>query len=139
MSVARIRCNSSSLGRRAAAQLAPASALPSSQIRPLWRHYFQNTQALVLVVDSNDRCRIDQARDEIHRMLVEEELRGVPLLIYANKQDLPNAMSAAEVTEKLGLSKLRQRKWYIQESCAPTGEGLYDGLDWLRAACAGEL
>ena len=44
-----------------------------------------------------------------------------------------------EVTEKLGLSKLRNRNWYIQESCAPTGEGLYDGLEWLRAACAGEL
>ena len=48
-------------------------------------------------------------------------------------------MNAAEVTEKLGLSKLRNRNWYIQESCAPTGEGLYDGLEWLRAACAGEL
>ena len=109
------------------------------KIRPLWRHYFQNTQALVLVVDANDRDRIDQARDEIHRMLTEDELRDVPLLIYANKQDLPNAMNAAEVTEKLGLSKLRNRNWYIQESCAPTGVGLYDGLEWLRAACAGEL
>ena len=70
-------------------------------------------------------------------MLNEVELRGAPLLVYANKQDLPNAMIAAEITEKLGLSKLRN--WYIQESCAPTGVGLYDGLDWLRAACAGEL
>ena len=91
-----------------------------------------------MVCDANDRERIDQARDELHRMLTEEELRDAPLLLYANKQDLPNAMSAAELTEKLGLSKLR-RNWYIQESCAPTGMGLYDGLDWLRAACAGEL
>ena len=138
MSVARIRCNSSSLGRRAAAQLAPASALPSSQIRPLWRHYFQNTQALVLVVDSNDRCRIDQARDEIHRMLTEDELRDVPLLIYANKQDLPNAMNAAEITDKLGLHSLRQRNWYIQSTCATTGDGLYEGLDWLSTSLKGK-
>ena len=138
--MARIRCNSSSLAELAAPQPSsrPRLSPASSQIRPLWRHYFQNTQALVLVVDAHDRDRVDQARDELHRMLNEDELRGAPLLVYANKQDLPNAMIAAEITEKLGLSKLRQRKWYIQESCAPTGVGLYDGLEWLRAACAGE-
>ena len=48
------------------------------KIRPLWRHYFQNTQALILVIDANDRDRVDQARDEIHRMLTEDELRDVP-------------------------------------------------------------
>lgn len=41
------------------------------QIRPLWRHYFQNTQGLIFVVDSNDRDRIGEARDELHRMLNE--------------------------------------------------------------------
>ena len=100
---------------------------------------YQNTQGVIFVVDSNDRDRVGEARDELHRMLNEDELREAILLVFANKQDLPNAMNAAEVTEKLGLSKLRNRKWYIQESCAPTGVGLYDGLDWLRAACAGEL
>lgn len=41
------------------------------QIRPLWRHYFQNTQGLIFVVDSNDRDRVVEARDELHRMLNE--------------------------------------------------------------------
>merc|ERR1711904_586654 len=112
------------------------------KIRPLWRHYYQNTQGLIFVVDSNDRDRVDNARDELHRMLNEDELhrmlnevelRESILLVFANKQDLPNAMSAAEMTDKLGLNGLRPRQWYIQACCATTGDGLYEGLDWLSA------
>ena len=103
------------------------------KIRPLWRHYFQNTQGLIFVVDSNDRERIGEAREELNRMLAEDELRDAVLLILANKQDLPNAMSAAEINEKLGLHQLRNREWYIQATCATNGEGLYEGLDWLSS------
>ncbi|CAA2964785.1 ADP-ribosylation factor 2-like isoform X1 [Olea europaea subsp. europaea] len=103
------------------------------KIRPLWRHYFKNTNGLIFVVDSNDRERISEARDELHRMLSEDELRDATLLVLANKQDLPNAMSAAEITDQLGLQALRQRRWYIQSTCATSGEGLYEGLDWLSS------
>eukprot|EP00756_Hemistasia_phaeocysticola_P039497 Hpha_TRINITY_DN16818_c0_g2::TRINITY_DN16818_c0_g2_i1::g.148339::m.148339/K07937/ARF1; ADP-ribosylation factor 1 len=105
------------------------------KLRPLWRHYFQNTNGVIFVVDSNDRDRVGQAKDELQKMLAEDELRDACLLVFANKQDLPNAMSTAEVTDKLGLHSMRQREWYIQGSCATTGEGLYEGLDWLAAAC----
>lgn len=101
------------------------------KIRPLWRHYFQNTQGLIFVVDSNDRDRISEARDELQRMLSEDELADALLLVFANKQDLPNAMKTSEMTEKLGLQGLRNRKWYIQACCATTGDGLYEGLNWL--------
>jgi len=101
------------------------------KIRPLWRHYFQNTQGLIFVVDSNDRERAAEAKDELHKMLQEDELRDAALLVFANKQDLPNAMATAEVTEKLGLSQMRGRVWYIQGTCATQGQGLYEGLDWL--------
>ena len=101
------------------------------KIRPLWRHYFQNTQGLIFVIDSNDRERVNEARDELMRMLNEDELRDAVLLVFANKQDLPNAMNAAEVTDKLGLHSLRNRTWYIQATCATSGDGLYEGLDWL--------
>uniref|UniRef100_A0A1X7VS13 ADP-ribosylation factor n=1 Tax=Amphimedon queenslandica TaxID=400682 RepID=A0A1X7VS13_AMPQE len=101
------------------------------KIRPLWRHYFQNTQGLIFVVDSNDRERIGEAKEELSRMLNEDELRDALLLVFANKQDLPNAMNAAEITDKLGLHNLRQRDWYIQATCATSGDGLYEGLDWL--------
>lgn len=101
------------------------------KIRPLWRHYFQNTQGLIFVVDSNDRERAAEAQDELAKMLQEDELRDAILLVFANKQDLPNAMPVSEVTEKLGLNSLRNRKWYIQSACATQGQGLYEGLDWL--------
>jgi len=103
------------------------------KIRPLWRHYFQNTQGIIFVVDSNDRERVTEAREELQRMLNESELQDALLLVFANKQDLPNAMNAAEITDKLGLHGLRQRTWYIQAACATSGDGLYEGLDWLSA------
>ncbi|XP_033761573.1 ADP-ribosylation factor-like [Pecten maximus] len=101
------------------------------KIRPLWRHYFQNTQGLIFVVDSNDRERIVEAKEELMRMINEDELRDAVLLVLANKQDLPNAMAASDITENLGLSTLRNRNWYIQATCATSGDGLYEGLDWL--------
>ena len=101
------------------------------KIRPLWRHYFQGTPGLVFVVDSNDRERISETRDELNKMLNEDELRDAVLLIFANKQDLPNAMNAADVTDKLGLHHVRNRSWFIQATCAASGDGLYEGLDWL--------
>ena len=86
-------------------------------------------------------------------MLNEDELRDALLLVFANKQDLPNAMNAAEITDKLGLHGLRQRTWFIQArvlassfqsrsidlttfhqaACATSGDGLYEGLEWLSA------
>ena len=59
------------------------------KIRPLWRHYYQNTQGIIFVVDSNDRDRVVEAREELQRMLNEDELRDALLLVFANKQDLP--------------------------------------------------
>eukprot|EP01135_Chromosphaera_perkinsii_P008702 Nk52_evm35s1444 gene=Nk52_evmTU35s1444 len=105
------------------------------KIRPLWRHYFQNTQGLIFVVDSNDRDRLAEAKDELHKMLAEDELRDAVVLVFCNKQDLPNALNPAAVTEGLGLNSLR-RKWYIQSACATSGDGLYEGLDWLSGELA---
>jgi len=101
------------------------------KIRPLWRHYYQNTQGVIFVVDSNDRDRVGEARDELHRMLNEDELREAILLVFANKQDLPNAATAEVIAEKLGLSALKNRQWQIFKTSALKGDGLYDGLDWL--------
>merc|ERR1712206_7292 len=101
------------------------------KIRKLWRHYYQGTEGLIFVVDSSDRDRVEDVCEELNKMLNEDEMRNAVLLVYANKQDLPNAMSAAEVSEKLGLHSLRSRQWYIQSTCATSGDGLYEGLDWL--------
>jgi len=63
----------------------------------------------------------------------EEELQNCQLLVFANKQDLPEAMKPHEIQEKLGLTRLRDRNWYVQPACATTGDGLYEGLTWLTS------
>ena len=83
------------------------------------------------MVDSNDRERVEEARDEIRQMMGEQELSNVVLLIFANKQDLPNVMTTTEMTEKLEVHSLTDRKWHVQAASANSGDGLYEGLDWL--------
>lgn len=101
------------------------------KIRPLWRHYYTGTQGLVFVVDSNDRDRIDEARQELHRILSDREMKDCLLLVFANKQDLPGVMTPTEVTEKLGLLRMKDRSWYCHPSNALEGDGLFEGLSWL--------
>jgi ADP-ribosylation factor protein 1 len=113
------------------------------KIRPLWRHYFQGTDGIIFVVDSNDRERLDvdsstlrSAKTELHALLEDDELRSAALLVIANKQDLPAAMPVHEITERLRLHKIRSRPWFIQAACATTGDGLFEGLDWLSTTLA---
>jgi len=101
------------------------------KIRPLWRHYFSGTQGLIFVIDSNDRQRIDEARQELHRIILDREMKEALLLVFANKQDISGAMSPQEVTEKLRLNQLKDKIWYVVPTCATTGEGLFEGLGWL--------
>ena len=101
------------------------------KIRPLWRYYYQNSNAIIFVVDSNDTSRISDAAEELHTILNDQELAHCELLVFANKQDLPHSMTTAEICGKLGLNTLRGRNWYIQSTIATTGDGLYEGLDWL--------
>jgi ADP-ribosylation factor protein 1 len=101
------------------------------KIRPLWKHYYQNTQGLIFVVDSNDKDRIENSREELVKMMNEDEMRETVVLVFANKQDLPGAMSPQEITEKLGLPGMQGRQWYVQASCAQNGDGLFDGIQWL--------
>jgi ADP-ribosylation factor protein 6 len=100
-------------------------------IRNLWRHYYTGTQGLIFVIDSHDEVRITEAKSELHRIISDREMKDCLLLIFANKQDLPGALSPSEITEMLGLNKLRGRLWYVHPSCATTGEGLFEGLNWL--------
>jgi small GTP-binding protein len=101
------------------------------RIRALWRHYYHNAKGLIFVVDSNDISRIDEAREELNTLLNADELHDCIVLIYANKQDLPHSMKPTELAIHLGLNSLSSHHWFIQGTCATTGDGLYEGLDWL--------
>jgi len=95
---------------------------------------YQNTQGVIFVVDSNDTDRINEVAETLHNVLNYDDLRDGAVLILANKQDLPNAMNTQQLVDRLRLSQIRQQ-WYIQASCAATGDGLYEGLDWLAKTC----
>ncbi len=101
------------------------------KIRALWRHYYENSDAIIWLVDSTDLARLNEARDELHRMLADDLLRDARVLVLANKQDLPNALPAHKVADHLGLHSLHGRQWYVQACSAANGSGLYEGLEWL--------
>lgn len=100
-------------------------------LRVSWATYYANTQAVFVVIDSTDRERIQIIREELTRMMDHDDLNGAALLVYANKQDLPSAMTAAEVSEALSLTSIKNHPWHIQACCAITEEGLKEGLDWV--------
>eukprot|EP00049_Salpingoeca_infusionum_P024690 m.16686 g.16686 ORF g.16686 m.16686 type:complete len:181 (-) comp7176_c0_seq1:385-927(-) len=102
-----------------------------TSIRPYWRCYYSNTDAIVYVVDSADTERMGISKSELVSMLEEEELKNAVLLVMANKQDMPGAMPPAKVSEALGLSALKNRQWHIVKTSATKGEGLDEGMDWL--------
>jgi small GTP-binding protein len=104
------------------------------KIRILWKHYYQNTDGIIFVVDSNDKERLEKVRETLALCLIEEELKDAALLIFANKQDLNGAVSPNELTEILEMGKINNRRWLVQGSSATSGQGLKEGLDWLANA-----
>ena len=78
------------------------------KIRPLWRHYYTGTQGLVFVVDSQDRERIDEAKQELHRILSDREMKECLLLVFANKQDLPGGACLLSTVPGLHLTRALQ-------------------------------
>ena len=108
-----------------------------TSIRPYWRCYYPNTDAIIFVVDSADAERMPVAKGELAAMLEEEELKDSILLVFANKQDQKGAMNAQQISDALGLPDIRNRQWSIQETSALKGKGLFEGFDWLVTCIKG--
>jgi len=106
-------------------------------LRATWASYYQGAVAVIFVVDATDRDRLPVSKKELYNMLVADRLQNAKLLVFANKQDLRNAMTAAEVSEFLGLVQIKDRDWHIQACVATTGQGLQEGLEWLAQRLGG--
>lgn len=100
-----------------------------AKIRELWRYYFNDTDGLIFVVDSADRERLKEAAVELHNVMDDETMRDVPILVFANKTDLPNAMPTSQLVDGLRMKEFRRNKWFLQASNAITGAGLCEGLE----------
>jgi len=101
------------------------------EIRPYWRNYYEQTDALIYVVDSADENRVMEVKENLTELLGEELLSGVPLLVFANKQDLDLALDAPEIMNTLELNNITDRTWNIQACSAVSQEGLNEGMEWL--------
>ena len=105
------------------------------KIRKCWQNYFLQATGLIFVIDSADQSRFDEAKMELHKILNSEDIKAhstVPLLVYANKQDSPLAINAANMASMLELDQMNdQRPKFVQGAHACSGDGLRDGLTWL--------
>ena len=97
-----------SLGSSAGATFLVWDVGGQERIRPLWRTYTRNTDGIIFVLDSGDHRSLEQARHELHRTLAHQEPgQHTPLLVLANKQDLPMALTEKQVVSCLKLKQLR--------------------------------
>ncbi|XP_075702465.1 uncharacterized protein LOC142666346 [Rhinoderma darwinii] len=101
------------------------------KLRDLWKHYYKNPDGLIFVVDSSDPERFLEARSELSTILESDEMRHVPFVVLANKQDLQGAKRPGELSEELGLRKMKGHKWHVQGCCATNGDGLVEGMEIL--------
>ncbi|TPP62598.1 Adp-ribosylation factor, partial [Fasciola gigantica] len=109
-----------------------------TSIRPYWRCYYSNTDAIIYVVDSMDRDRVGISKQELVSMLEEEELRSAVLVVLANKQDIPGCMTISEVANSLGLATIKNRRYQLFKTSALKGEGLNEAMDWLSTTLSGQ-
>ncbi|XP_039624567.1 ADP-ribosylation factor-like protein 2 [Polypterus senegalus] len=100
-------------------------------LRSYWRNYFESTDGLIWVVDSADRHRLEDCKKELSGLLLEERLAGATLIVFANKQDLPGALSKDTIKQALDLDNIKTHHWCIMDCSAVTGENLLAGIDWL--------
>lgn len=100
-------------------------------LRATWSTYFEDTDAVIFVVDSNDQENMVLAKMELFNVVLQEDLKYACLLVLANKQDITGSMNAGEIAKELSLHTIRTHEWQIQSCSALTGDGLQEGLEWI--------
>ncbi|KAG5181274.1 ADP-ribosylation factor family [Tribonema minus] len=110
-----------------------------SRYRELWGHYYREVQAIIFVLDCTERVRMCVAKEELDELLTHPDVSNscTPILIFANKMDLPGALSAVDCMEQLDLQRISNKPWQIEASNALTGEGIDRGLEWLAEKLRG--
>lgn len=104
------------------------------RIRPLWRHYFTGTNALIYVVDSLDVDRLEESKQELFRIVTDKELTNCLLVVLANKQDVDGAVKPKDLIERFQLKKLTgEHTWSVIPTIAIDGTGLVETLNWISS------
>lgn len=96
------------------------------------RHFYGDLTAIIFAVDASDRDRVGGAADQLQAVLANSDIAvPVPVLVFVTKGDINGALSENEIVGKIGLHGVRGRAWYIQSCDARSGEGIYEGVEWL--------
>ncbi|KAM9389300.1 ADP-ribosylation factor-like protein 11 [Phaethornis superciliosus] len=99
-----------------------------SSLRASWLNYLEDTDTLIFVLDSTDTARLPEAVAVLEEALSHPSMAGVPLLLLANKQEVPGALTPPELEERLRGGRLEERRWVLQGCSAHTGQGLQEAL-----------
>jgi GTPase SAR1 family protein len=97
-----------------------------------WRQYYSGAGIILFIIDSSDTQRVTNAKDELYRLIYEDELIGIPLLVIANKQDMPGALTPDEIATELELNYLAPRLVHIIGTCAKTKQGFTEVQEWIQ-------
>ncbi|KAF7211704.1 ADP-ribosylation factor-like protein 6 [Nothobranchius furzeri] len=102
--------------------------------RNLWEHYYKDGQAIIFVIDSADQLRMVVAKEELETLLNHPDIkhRRIPILFFANKMDVRDALSSVRVSQLLCLDNIKDKPWHICATDALKGDGLQDGVEWLQ-------
>jgi len=103
--------------------------------RNLWERIYQEIEGIILVIDSADIVRVCVVKDELDAILSHKDIanRKIPILFFANKMDLPKALTPEQISSSLELNKIIDRPWHIVQSNALLGTGLEEGMKWLSS------
>ena len=101
------------------------------KIRVLWKHYVNKVGGMMFFIDSSDRDRIEDAAEELKKLIAMEEYKDCCILVLANKQDLKGALPPEEIIRIFEMDKLKGKTWLVQGTSTKTGQGLKEGFHWL--------
>lgn len=98
----------------------------------LWEAYMADTNGIIFVVDSADKKRFKEVKQELWKYVIgRNNLKNIPLLVLANKQDLSNAVDPGELATELNLIKIQRSSFMIMPVSALTGDNIKEALNWL--------
>ena len=104
-------------------------------MREIWEQYYDDASAILFVIDSSDTSRFKEVKKEVENLLNDSRLKGIPVLIAANKQDISSALDPQEVASRVGVHKIQSRSIQIQGVSALTCDGISESVDWIMKAC----
>ncbi|XP_023552464.1 ADP-ribosylation factor-related protein 1-like isoform X1 [Cucurbita pepo subsp. pepo] len=100
-------------------------------LRSIWEKYYEEAHAVIYVIDAACPSKFEDSKSAMEKVLRHEDLQGAPLLVFANKQDLPEAVSAEELSRYLDLKKLDERVCMFEAVSGYDGMGIKESVEWL--------